>query len=217
VMNGFKVFMKNETASSLSGFMTGGTIVYDGTYTVAGTGWQYVNLTTPFQWNGSQNLAIEICFNNSSYTSNTTVNGTPNTLSQNRHNHSDLSSGDGCTAITSVGTTYTARPNISLTVNAAVNLSFENNLIPTKYELAQNFPNPFNPSTKINFAIPKQAMVTLKVFDILGREVAVLVNDVKQPGYYTLDYDASHLASGVYFYKLTSGTFTEVKRMVLVK
>ncbi len=217
VMNGFKVYMKNESASSLSGFMTGGTLVYDAPYTVTGTGWQYINLTTPFLWIGSQNLAIEICFNNSSYTSNTTVKGTPNTLNQNKHNHSDLSSGDGCVSITSPGTTYTARPNISLTVNAPVNLTNENNLIPTKYELAQNFPNPFNPSTKINFAIPKQGMVTLKVFDILGREVAVLVNDVKQPGYYSLDFDASHLASGVYFYKLTSGTFNEVKRMVLVK
>jgi hypothetical protein len=81
----------------------------------------------------------------------------------------------------------------------------------------QNYPNPFNPTTKINFAIPKQGLVTLKVYDVLGREVANLVNEVKTAGNYIVDFDASYLASGVYFYKLEVNGFTDVKRMMLIK
>ncbi len=217
-MNGFKVKMQNTTATTISSFTnTGWWVVYDSVYTVPGTGWQYINLQTPFTWDGTSNLLIEICFNNSSWTSNSTVNATA-VSGLNVHNHSDLSTGDGCTQITTVGTSYTQRPNISLTIDLIVT-GLENNLtgIPDKYELFQNYPNPFNPVTKINFAIPKQGMVTLKIFDILGREVAKLVNEVKPAGYYTIEFDASYLASGVYFYRLEAGSFTDVKRMVLIK
>lgn len=87
--------------------------------------------------------------------------------------------------------------------------------IPGKYELSQNYPNPFNPATKINFAIPKQGLVTLKVYDILGKEVKTLVNEVKLAGFYTVDFTG--LSSGVYFYRIRSGEFTDIKRMMLVK
>ena len=89
--------------------------------------------------------------------------------------------------------------------------------IVNEYELFQNYPNPFNPNTKINFALPKQGLVTLKIYDITGREIKTLVNEVKQAGYYTVDFNASHLSSGVYFYKIQSGDFSSVKRMVLIK
>ncbi len=89
--------------------------------------------------------------------------------------------------------------------------------IPNFYALQQNYPNPFNPATKISYALPKTGNVTLKVYDILGREVATLVNEVKQAGIYTVDFNASNLASGVYFYRILSGDFTAVKKMVLVK
>ncbi len=88
---------------------------------------------------------------------------------------------------------------------------------PVKYELSQNFPNPFNPTTKINFALPKQGLVTLKIYDMLGKEVAQLVNEVRNAGNYSVDFNASNYASGVYFYKMTSADFSEVKRMMLVK
>jgi hypothetical protein len=91
------------------------------------------------------------------------------------------------------------------------------NSIPDKYELSQNYPNPFNPVTKINFVIPKQSLTVLKVYDVLGREITKLVNEVKQSGRYSIDFDGSNLSSGVYFYKLESGTFSDVKRMVLIK
>ena len=89
--------------------------------------------------------------------------------------------------------------------------------IPNEYELSQNYPNPFNPVTKINFAIQKQGLVTLKVYDMLGREVAALINEFKQAGYYSLDFNASGLSSGIYFYKLQVNDFTDIKKMVLIK
>jgi len=85
------------------------------------------------------------------------------------------------------------------------------------YELKQNYPNPFNPFTSIQFQIVNQGMVSLKVYDMLGREVKVLVNEIKSPGKYVVSFDATGLSSGVYFYKMTAGEFTNVKRMVLVK
>ncbi|CAF3802102.1 unnamed protein product [Rotaria sp. Silwood1] len=90
-------------------------------------------------------------------------------------------------------------------------------LIPDKFELSQNYPNPFNPTTKINFSVPKQSFVTLKIFDVTGREVANLVNDMKAPGYHSVEFNASSFASGVYFYRIEAADFIDTKRMVLVK
>ena len=89
--------------------------------------------------------------------------------------------------------------------------------IPNYYSLAQNYPNPFNPTTSIKFSVPKAVNVSLKIYDVLGKEVATLVNEMKQPGFYTADFNATDLASGIYFYRIDAGEFTSVKRMVLVK
>ena len=89
--------------------------------------------------------------------------------------------------------------------------------IPARYNLQQNYPNPFNPVTLINFDIPRQSKVTLLVYDILGRKTALLLNEVKPAGSYSVQFDASHLTSGIYFYKLDAGTFSEVKKMIVVK
>jgi len=89
--------------------------------------------------------------------------------------------------------------------------------LPEKFSLHQNYPNPFNPVTNIKFSIPKSGNVSLKVYDILGREVAELVDEFKPQGNYLVDFNASFLSSGVYFYRLETSEFTEVKKMVLVK
>ena len=89
--------------------------------------------------------------------------------------------------------------------------------IPSEYKLSQNYPNPFNPTTKINFAVPKEGYVTLKVYDLLGREVADLVNEVKSPGTYIIDFEASYLASGIYYYRFEAEEFVSVKKMILMK
>jgi hypothetical protein len=89
--------------------------------------------------------------------------------------------------------------------------------VPVSADVSQNYPNPFNPLTKIDFNIPSDGKVQLKVYDITGREVASLVNEFKPAGYYTVEFDASKLASGVYFYKMVSGSFVNVKKMLVVK
>jgi hypothetical protein len=87
----------------------------------------------------------------------------------------------------------------------------------TEFRLEQNYPNPFNPSTKIVYSIPKNSNVKLVVYDALGKETAVLVNGYKQAGNYSESFNASSLATGVYFYKLETDGFTEIKKMVLIK
>ena len=91
------------------------------------------------------------------------------------------------------------------------------NTNPTKFELNQNFPNPFNPNTVISYSIAKAEKVELRVYDMLGKEVQTLVNDVKNPGSYNVVFNAANLSSGVYFYRLTAGSFTDIKKMTLVK
>ena len=99
--------------------------------------------------------------------------------------------------------------------------------IPQKFELFQNYPNPFNPVTKIKFSIPFLSLakgeaegvrvVTLKVYDVLGREVETLVNEKLSPGTYSVEFDGTNYPSGVYFYKLSLGDFTETKKLILLK
>ena len=88
---------------------------------------------------------------------------------------------------------------------------------PIGFNVSQNYPNPSNPKTKIDYQIPFDGKVMLKVYDIAGREVATLVNEVKEAGYYTAEFDGTNLASGVYFYKIIAGDFVEVKKMILLK
>ena len=91
------------------------------------------------------------------------------------------------------------------------------NEIPNNYSLEQNYPNPFNPTTNIRFAIPKSGFTSLKVYDAMGREVATLINSKLEAGRFEAEFNASNLSSGVYFYKLVSGDFSEVKKMALIK
>jgi photosystem II stability/assembly factor-like uncharacterized protein len=89
--------------------------------------------------------------------------------------------------------------------------------IPLDFFLSQNYPNPFNPETNIEFHIPIDALVTLKVYDILGREVITLLNEPKTAGRYKVNFDATNLSSGVYFYKLIIGGYTQIKKMILLQ
>ncbi len=133
---------------------------------------------------------------------------------------------DNTGAIAKDGTLYLGVHDISLRTGQfqtliAINDSgatyVEKEEIPEDYFLSQNYPNPFNPTTKINYSIKESGHVTLKVYDILGREVAVLVNENKPAGSYTVEFNAANLPSGVYIYKLTAGKFTAVKKLILMK
>jgi hypothetical protein len=98
-------------------------------------------------------------------------------------------------------------------------VGINNNLgnIPYKFSLSQNYPNPFNPSTTIKYNVPSRSQIILKVYNINGKEVAELVNEVKSQGSYETKFDAGNLPSGIYYYKLISGDFSETKKMILIK
>jgi len=101
-------------------------------------------------------------------------------------------------------------------LTAITNIHTGNGIV-NSYELKQNYPNPFNPSTKIAFSIPKNGFTSLKVYDMVGREIATLLSKDLQSGNYEVDFNGSKLSSGVYFYQLISSDFVEVKKMMLVK
>ncbi len=107
------------------------------------------------------------------------------------------------------------------TTSAVINVTgIDESLIdisPTNFKLYNNYPNPFNPSTKIRYAIPQTTFAVLKVYSITGQEVATLINEEKTPGVYEVNFDAAKLSSGVYIYRLQAGSFIDVKEMVLLK
>ncbi len=105
------------------------------------------------------------------------------------------------------------RPLSELVVDVKESL----NQTPTRFSLGQNYPNPFNPSTTISYSIPQRSYVTLKVYDMLGKEVSVLVNEEKNAGSYIIKFNGSTLSSGIYFYKLQAGNFTQTKKLILLK
>ncbi len=116
-----------------------------------------------------------------------------------------------------IGTFSTGTPRLqklSMVVDGVEVISSE---VPNGYELSQNYPNPFNPSTIINFSIPNSGLVTIRVFDILGQEVAELINEVKSAGTYQVDFNAANLSTGMYVYRITSGKFNATRKMMLVK
>jgi hypothetical protein len=115
--------------------------------------------------------------------------------------------------------------NIVKVSNLPVGVEDEDNFVADAFSLEQNYPNPFNPSTSIRYTISsvissgaKQSqMVTLKVYDVIGNEVAILVNEEKPSGSYEVKFDASELSSGIYFYKLQAGSLVETKKMILLR
>ena len=132
---------------------------------------------------------------------------------------------------TNSGDSWNFAPNKIIAVKNPTDINEE--FTATNFYLSQNYPNPFNPTTKISFVIPNEVKnlshsrnteyysekqnVTLKVYDVLGREVATLVNEQKPAGSYEAPFDASKLSSGIYFYRLKAGSFVETKKMILIK
>ncbi len=92
-----------------------------------------------------------------------------------------------------------------------------NNNVPYENKLFNNYPNPFNPKTKIKFSIKTNNWVKISIYDLLGRQVSMLVNQFKEKGEYDIEFDGSNLASGIYFYRIEAGNFVQSKKMVLVK
>ena len=91
------------------------------------------------------------------------------------------------------------------------------NQLPREYQLCQNYPNPFNPNTKINYSIAKEGNVSLTVYNAIGSKVAILVNEFKPAGSYSVQFNGSNLASGIYLYRLESGNYSAAKKFILMK
>ena len=123
-----------------------------------------------------------------------------------------------------IGTTKSDTIEFTITDGNSINITKQFILqytIPAEYKLEQNYPNPFNPTTKIRYSIANVgsglALTELKVFDILGNEIATLVDEQKEAGYYEVEFAATQLASGVYFYRLQAGNFIQTKKMILLR
>jgi hypothetical protein len=112
---------------------------------------------------------------------------------------------------------FTAQTSLQMAVQSPSAVETQNIAAVSSYQLGQNFPNPFNPTTTISFEIPEAAHVNIVVFDDLGRTVQTLVNDRREAGRYDVHFDAGTLSSGVYFYKLTAGSYSTIKNMLLLK
>jgi Secretion system C-terminal sorting domain len=123
-----------------------------------------------------------------------------------------VSMSDGCTCIPWYWTAHSLR---SSSITGVIN-SHEY-LLSRNYSLNQNYPNPFNPSTTFSFNLPSRSFVSLKVFDLIGKEVATIVSEEMQAGNYSRQWNASDLPSGVYFYRLQAGSFAETKKLILLK
>ena len=124
--------------------------------------------------------------------------------------------GSNIKRVTNTSSDATAISPVWMPIDSSTSI-IEGDLFSKTFQLYQNYPNPFNPSTKINFSIPELTFVTLKIYDVLGNEIETLVNDEKPIGTHTIEFDATDLPSGFYFYTLKTEEFTYSKKMVLIK
>lgn len=217
-MNNFSIKFQNTTSTSLTGFVTTGwtTCFSPSTYTVSGTGWQTITLTQPFTYTGG-NLLVEICYDNSAYTQYSTVKSTP-APGMFWGRYGDLSGSSGCA--TTSWTSSAAPPgraNTALTFSPFTSVAGNSSSLPETFELKQNYPNPFNPVTKIRYSVPKTGFVSIKVYDMLGKETASLVNENVDAGNYIYDFDGSSLSSGTYICRMNAGSFKKEILMLLIK
>jgi len=215
-MKRFNIKMQNTTLTQLNtGFINSDwTIVYSGEFTALSAGWQYIILQNPYYWDGISNLLIEICFGNEAESSTGTyVQGSP-ASSMYYYGYRDDTL--ACSVNPASTNGYSAKPNICFTIDPAVGIGIQNNA-PASFSLHQNYPNPFNPVTKITYEIPEKGFVMLRIYDILGREIKTLVNEVKSKGTYSVDYYAEGIPSGIYLYRLECNNFISTKKMILIK
>jgi plastocyanin len=136
----------------------------------------------------------------------------------------DLPFGGGTIVLTQTGIHYyVCVPHASMgmkgiiTVNSVTGVKTTGTTMPDKFILMQNYPNPFNPSTKISFTLTSHSFVSLKIYDLLGKEVATVVSEEMPAGSYSKQWNAANMQSGIYFYRLNAGSFTETKKLVLLK
>jgi Ni,Fe-hydrogenase III small subunit len=212
----FEILMGKTSLTSLTTgqFYNGpmDTVYYRASIQLQGSlnSWMPIALDTPFPYDPDSSLVLQIGQCGASG-----VTGYPACQTNIGSIHRVWSVG-GC-PFTPYSTSDGYVIHTGININYPTGVSHNNNNIPGTYRLEQNYPNPFNPVTNISYSIPKAGNVKLAVYDVLGREIASLVNEYKTAGNYSVSFNAENLASGVYVYRIESGDFTDVKKMMLVK
>ncbi|MBX7045813.1 MAG: T9SS type A sorting domain-containing protein [Ignavibacteria bacterium] len=181
----------------------GGTTLTTNTGAGTGTYTGLVGTTAGNYWFARGTNIYSTTNNGTSWTAATTVTGTYNHMTISRSGSPYIYAVRNNGGISKYGGSFTGVTPVTTVAD--------------NYSLSQNYPNPFNPTTNIKFAIPQSGFVTLKIYNMLGKEVATLVSSNLSKGSYSYDFNASNLASGVYFYKLETANFSEVKKMSLIK
>ncbi|MGB9696304.1 MAG: T9SS type A sorting domain-containing protein [Ignavibacteria bacterium] len=210
--------IQNTSLQSLTSFVNSGwTTVYSNTYSFQNSGWQFIIFQSPFIWNGTSNILIEVCYNNSTFNSNSSVYAS-NSLNKVLHQAQDLPNGNGCIDLTN-GAQFSLRPNISFVLNYIIPVRETLIELPKRYFLFQNYPNPFNSTTLIKYELPADEFLTIKLYDLLGREVYTLFNGKQKAGTYviTLDVTDLGLSTGIYLYRLSTNNFSITKKLVYLK
>ncbi len=212
-----RVFMKTTTDELLptgTWDSTGMTLVFSGSITsLSSPGWAEIQLTTPIVFNASQNIMIAIGRDFQQYVTSYPRYAYTST-SPNYRTRRGQSDTQYPTNLTQSFNRANIQFELSLLTGLASNSIYS---IPEVFSLSQNYPNPFNPTTKINYSLPVSNHVSLKIFDVLGKEVVNLVNQRQNAGAYSVEFNGGNLSSGVYFYRIDAGEFTDIKRMVLIK
>jgi hypothetical protein len=159
-------------------------------------------------------LLVEICFENTTNYLSSMVRAT--SMQYHKYFGTDMRDlASACTAFQSpIFVAY--RPNVCFKIEPITNIN-DPGIHSVNFKLSQNYPNPFNPETRISFEIPKRGFASLRIYDILGREVKILVNEIKTAGAYSVDFNAANLPSGIYLYRLDCSGYAETKRMILLK
>jgi hypothetical protein len=189
------------------------TVFYADTVTLSSTasGWMMIPLQQFYNYDTSKSLVYDI--SQCGYTGSGSMTVNQHTLSPVRRCYIN---GTTSCVFTYAGQDGTIA-HCGINIISLVGTGTINHKVPAHYSLLQNYPNPFNPSTVIRYSIPKSGNVQIRVYDEIGKEVAVLVNEYKRPGEYDVSFDGSSLSSGVYFYKIFAGDFAESKKMMLIK
>jgi hypothetical protein len=197
-LGAYQIVNENEIPvelTSFTGYVTNGSV--------------YLNWMTATETN-NQGFEIQRSIGNNPFTTIGYVSGNGTSTEVNHYNYTDNTSGLG-------GTILYRLKQIDLDGTFTYSNTIELDFAPISYSLSQNYPNPFNPSTVINYSVAEKGVTTIKLYNILGSEVATLVNEVKEPGMHKIDFDGTGLSSGVYIYKMTSGKYSASKKLMMLK
>ena len=194
---------------------------------VAGAGVYNLTMSAAVTAGGANDVRIKLAKTDNSYTYTAKLTDTKSPLAATKFNSFNLAIGAGASAtavkLTDVKIDYVDVATVPITEYSAGVTSVEAASLPTEFGLAQNYPNPFNPSTTISYDVAKTDHVTIRVYDVLGRAVAQLVDAMQKPSNYTVQWNPGNLSSGTYLYRIDaryedgSGTFSAVKKLMYMK